>query len=603
MKHEQMTVFSLLAEAAAKWGDLPAMHQPAGGKGDVTYRTVTWTQYRMMVEDCALGLAAIGVKKGDFVAIHSETRMEFYIADMAAMAAGAIAAAMYTSYPVPDQVRTLGAFRPKVLMVENVKSLAAFKAQQGMDANIRLVLLTGEAPDALTLEGLAQLGKAARAEDPEAFAKLQATYTGLDYAMLYMTSGATGEPKMGLYRHYAIRHNIDVAPAVIQLSPLDRTLAYLPSAHITQRLVMEILPLGYGMPVWFSESLSKLPGELRSLKPTFFVAPPRLWERMYVSIQTEVKKKPGILQKLFATALGAGLKISRMEQAGEPVPGWLRTTYGLGDKLIFRSVRERLGGAMRYAISGSAPLSKDVAHFFTAIGIPIVEGYGLTEGGVMCLNPLVRPKIGSIGKVFPTVEVKISEEGELLIKGDLIFAGYLNEEEATAKVLQDGWLHTGDLGEIDRDGFVYITGRKKEVIVSSNGKKIYPARLELLFKKEPIINQVVLIGDKLPFVAALITLNMAAVELLDGIEPYRGRATAEIIEAPPVVKAVKDAVSRVNKDLAPFEQIRKFQILEREFSIDYGEVTPTMKIRRSKVLENYRGVVNHMYAGKEEFAG
>jgi long-chain acyl-CoA synthetase len=592
-----------LANAAADHGDALALSQPLSGKGPTQYKTLTWNQYKNLVEDLALGLNQLGIVKGDFVAIFAETRLEFYLADFATMTAGAIAAALYTSYPVRDQVKTLHNFQPRLLFVETPKLLEEFRSHSDFDQSMQLVLLTGNADGVLTLDGLAELGRDRKASDTQAFEKLQQTYTDQDYAMLYLTSGATGEPKMGLYRHFAMVRNIEIAAKVIHLDSSDRSIAFLPSAHITQRLVMELLPPAFGMPVWFSESLSKLPNELRSIRPTFFVAPPRLWERMYTSIQAEVKKKSGIQQRIFATALGAGMRISRLEQAGEEVPGWLRSAYGLADRIVFSKVRARLGGALRLAVSGSAPLSKDVAHFFTSLGIPIVEGYGLTEGGVMILNPTDRPKIGSIGKVFPEVDVKLSDEGELLVKGDIVFAGYYNDPEATGRVFQDGYLNTGDIAEIDANGFVYITGRKKEVIVSSNGKKIYPARLELLFKKEPLINQVVLVGDRLPFVSALVTIHAAHLETLPGAAELKGKATPDLIQSPLVLAAVKEVVGRINQELAPFEQIRKFQILEREFSVETGEMTATMKIRRGKILENYRTLVNSMYSGKEEFAG
>ena len=233
------------------------------------------------------------------------------------------------------------------------------------------------------------------------------------------------------------------------------------------------------------------------------------------------------------------------------------------------------------AASGAAPLGKDLARFYAAIGMPLIEGYGLTEGGVVCLNPVERPKSGSIGIRMPGVELRLAEDGELLVKSPTLFSGYYDDPAATAAVLRDGWLYTGDIAEIDPEGYVYITGRKKELIVSSNGKKIYPARIELLFKAEPVINQVVLIGDRLPYVTALVTINASEV------------ATSAEAE-------VKKAVARVNRKLAPFEQIRKFRILERDFSIETGELTPTMKVRRNRVLENHRALVSELYMGREE---
>jgi long-chain acyl-CoA synthetase len=262
-------------------------------------------------------------------------------------------------------------------------------------------------------------------------------------------------------------------------------------------------------------------------------------------------------------------------------------------------VRERLGGRIRIAASGAAPLGKDLAEFFSAIGMPLIEGYGLTEGGIVSFNPLDRAKPGSIGKLLPGVEAKLAEDGELLVRSPYLFSGYYKDSEATARVMGDGWLATGDIAEFDADRYLYITGRKKELIVSSNGKKIYPARIEGLFKTEPLINHVMLIGDRLPYVTALFTINSAGAETLKGMEGFKHRGHAAIVKAPAVEAEVRKAVARANKQLPPFEQIRKFRILERDFSIELGELTPTMKIRRSRVLENYRAAISELYMGKE----
>jgi long-chain acyl-CoA synthetase len=254
---------------------------------------------------------------------------------------------------------------------------------------------------------------------------------------------------------------------------------------------------------------------------------------------------------------------------------------------------------MRIAASGAAPLGKELGEFYASIEMPLIEGYGLTEGGVAALNPLDRPKPGSIGKLLPGVEARLADDGELLLKSPCLFSGYYKDPDATAAVLKDGWLYTGDIAEFDSEGYWYITGRKKELIVASNGKKIYPARIETLFKSEPLINHVVLIGDKMPYVSALFTIDPSAAEHLPGMESQRGRSAAEIAAAPPVLAEVQQAVSRVNNKLASFEQIRKFRVLEQDFTIENGEMTPTMKVRRSRVLENNRALVSELYLGKD----
>lgn len=593
-------VYDVLDQAAQKWSDLPALYQPIPSKGGPQYAVTTWTEFRVAVQEIAAGLSALGVQYGDIVALHSETRAEFYLCDFGVMASGATAAALYTSYPVRDQVKKLRTLGCRVVFLENPKTLAAFQAEAKDGLDVRWVIMNGATEGALSLAALRERGRAAMAADPGLFSRLQEQITPPSYAMLYMTSGATGEPKMGLVTHGAITSNIDAARQVLTLTPEDRAVIFLPSAHITQRLALEVLPVLYGMPLWFSEGLSKLPHELKRIRPTFLVAPPRLWERIHASISTEVRKRPALVQKLFHGALGAGLQIARLEQSGAAVPSWLQAARRLGDRLVLRKIRERFGGAVRIAVSGGAPLGRDLALFYAAINMPITEGYGLTEGGITHLNPIGKPRIGSIGKALPTAEAKLGPDGELLLRGPMLFAGYYQDSTATNQVLQDGWLHTGDVAEIDNDGFVFITGRKKEVIVASNGKKVYPARIEALFKLEPLISQILLVGDKMPYVSALFTLNPAVVETLEGMESYRGRSTQEIVSAPPVLAAVKQIVAKVNRQLAPFEQVRQFRILERDFSIDAGEMTPTMKVRRSQVLENYRTLVNELYAGKEE---
>jgi long-chain acyl-CoA synthetase len=535
------------------------------------------------------------------VAIHAETRAEFYLADLGIMANGSIAAALYTTYPVLDQIKNLRASDARAVFVEDAKSMQALLEAAGQPAlPVQWILLTGQAEGALTLDGLRASGREALAGDPRFFERIHAEVRPEDEAILYLTSGATGEPKMGLTTHAALIANVDMGPIALDLTPNDCTIGFLPSAHIAQRVVIELLPIGMGVPVWFSESLAKLPGEMKNIRPTFLLAPPRVWERIFASINAEVKKKSAVARKLFHGAVGLGSEVARLREEGKPVPQWMRNTLKIAERLVFSKIRTRLGGRLRIAASGAAPLGKELGRFYAAIGMPLIEGYGLTEGGVLTLNPLDRPKSGSIGVTLPGVELRLAEDGELLVKSATLFSGYYKDPASTAAVLRDGWLYTGDIAEFDSEKYVYITGRKKELIVSSNGKKIYPSRIEGLFKAEPIVNQIVLIGDRLPFVTALVTVNVSTAEGLKGMEPFKGRRPGEVAGAPPVLTEVQKAVARVNKQLAPFEQIRKFRVLERDFSIETGELTPTMKVRRNRVLENHREVVSELYMGKEE---
>lgn len=592
---EKRTVYRMLRAAAETWNGRPALHQPSG-KG--AYRTWTWTEYLGTAEKVAAALRAAGIRKGDVVGLASETRAEFYLADLGIMTAGAVAAAVYTSLPPAEQVRTLKASQPRAVFVENPKALRALEQAGLAELGVPRILLTGEEESAVPFQEFLAAGERALAADPALIEHIQEEISPADPAILYLTSGATGEPKMGLVSHNAILANCECGPPALPLGENDSALVFLPSAHITQRLVLELLMIRMGVPVWFSEGLSKMPTELRSVRPTFFVAPPRVWERIYSSITTEIRKKPAAVRKLFYMGLGVGSEAARARAQGRQPSAWVKASLRFFDRAVFAKIRGRLGGRIRVAASGAAPLGRDLAEFFSAIGLPLIEGYGLTEGGVVILNPLSNPRPGSIGKPLHGVEARLSEEGELLLRGEMLFSGYFNDPAATAAVLRDGWLHTGDLAEIDADGYVWITGRKKELIVSSNGKKIFPSKIEGLFKLEPLVNQVMLLGDRMPYMAAVFTINPDAAASL-GLVPA-GTPLAEASRAPAVEEEMRRIVAKVNRQLAQFEQVRKFKILDREFSIETGEMTPTMKLRRGKVISNLRDVISELYLGREE---
>ena len=569
------TIPEVLRDTAARYPERLALRQPSG---KATVQTWTWSQYLGAAEEIAAGLRALGIGKGDHVAICSETRAEFYLADQGILTNGSVAAALYPSYPPTELLRTIELSGAKTLFVEDPKMLSALRGA----AVDHFILLTGEADGALSLAALRSHGKYAAEVAPE------------DHAILYLTSGATGDPKRVLVTHHALTANIQMGPHVITLTPDDITVAFLPSAHIAQRVVVELLPILTGTPVSFAESLMKLPGELKSVRPTFFLAPPRVWERMYSSIRAEVQKKPALAQKAFHAAVALGRTAGRLRRAGKRVPLHISLPLALANRLIFEKIRQRLGGRLRVAISGAAPLSAELAEFYEAIGMPLIEGYGLTEGGVTAFNPLKAPRPGSIGKALKGVEFRTTEEGELLIRSPTLSSGYHNDPAATSELIQDGWLHTGDIGTIDAEGYICITGRKKELIVSSNGKKIFPGRVETFFKFEPLISQLVVAGDRLPHLVALFTIQPSIAEAIPGAAGALA-AGVPLHEAPPVIAEVQRIVTRINQQLAPFEQIRRFRILPREFSIEHGEVTATMKVRRKQVMENFRAELDDLY--------
>lgn len=596
-------VFTVLAETEKQFRNAAALHQPKRGKKG-EYDIYSWSDWLRISTEIAAGLATLGMQKGEIACILCETRAEFYLTDIGIMAAGGVSAALYTAYPMPELAANVEASGARFLFVEDEKTLDLLTQaihDHGNQLPEHVILMLDSPSGHYSVSSLRQAGREALGKDPGYFKRLQDAISPDDPAILYLTSGATGQPKMGVTSHRAILANLDMGPIVLPINTEDSTLVFLPSAHIAQRIVLELVPMRMGTPVWFSESLSRLPSDLKTVRPTVFLAPPRVWERMYSTIQTEVRKRPAYAQKVFDVALRLGMKAAKIRQAGGSIPIWLRPLLKAADKAVFATVRERLGGRIRIAASGAAPLGPQLAEFFAAIGMPLIEGYGLTEAGILCFNPLGNPRPGSIGKLLPGVEAKLSADGELLIKSPCMFQGYYRDEAATNSVFdQDGWFFTGDIAEVDRDGYWYITGRKKELIVSSNGKKIYPSRIENLFKMEPMVNHVLLIGDKRPYVTAVLTLNMPQAQSLSATGNGASTDPSTIVDSEPVKAAVREAVNRVNGQLADFERIRRFRILDREFSIEHGELTPTMKLRRARALENHKGLLTDLYPGRED---
>ena len=586
------TVYSLLEEAATAHGELVALHQPVTTTEGRGYRTYSWIEYRTIVREIACGLRAMGVQNGEIVAVGSETRAEFYLLDLGIMANGSTSAALYVNSQAMDQVSALRRCGAKLIFVEDGKIYKALRAAGGAELGAQWVVMSGLIDGVMTLDEVRSRGRAAMLDDPEYFERIRLNVMPEQRAILYLTSGATGEPKFVEVSHASLVANVDIGKKALNMGPKDRVLAFLPSAHIAQRVGIELLPLGLGIPVYFSEGLARMAQEFKSIKPTFFLAPPRVWERVYHSVRTEIQKRGGATKKLFYVAVGMSAAAVKLRAEGKPVPLWMRAPLALFDRLVFSKVRERMGGELTFAVSGAAPLAKELALFYEAIGMPLHEGFGLTEGGILTLNLPGKQRMGSIGPALPGIHLKLADDGELLVSGPTVAMGYFNDAKATADVFRDGWLYTGDIAEIGRDGYVSITGRKKEIIVSSNGKKIYPTRVEELFKTDTLISQMVLAGDGQPHISALFTINAAAA--------VNGQTLEELAESAEVLAAVKKSVRAANAQLAAYEQIKKFRVLPVEFSIEGGELTPTMKVRRSKVLEKFADKVAEMYAAKDD---
>jgi long-chain acyl-CoA synthetase len=421
-----------------------------------------------------------------------------------------------------------------------------------------------------------------------------------DLATLIYTSGTTGDPKGVMLTHANIVSNVHGGLAAFgDIGPADVALSFLPLCHIFERMGGHYLLLQQGVTIAYAESVEKVPANMAEVHPTIMLSVPRLYEKMYARVNEKVAGDSALKQRIFHWALGVGRKHfqARVEHL---TPGaLLRAQHGLADRLVFAKIRERTGGRLRLFISGGAPLAREIAEFFGAVGLLILEGYGLTETSpVIAVNRPDKMKPGSVGPPIPGVEVKIAEDGEILTRGPHVMKGYYNKPEATAEVIdRERWFHTGDVGLVDAEGFLVITDRKKDIIVTSGGKNIAPQPIENQLKTNPLIAEIVMIGNKRNFPSALIVPNFDNLRKWAGVHGVTAASPEELVRDARVVALYDETVKALTKDLAPFERIKKIALLPREFTLEAGELTPTLKVKRRVVEQKYKDVIDRLYEG------
>jgi long-chain acyl-CoA synthetase len=533
------------------------------------WRPVPWEEAAERVDDLAHGLLARGVHKGDRVAVLSRTRLEWILLDWALMSIGAVVVGLYPTSTAKECEYILG----------HCEAVLAFAEDE--DQTRKLVSIRGSLPslrEIIPFDRLPKLeaeGRLARHLHPEPVEED-------DLATLIYTSGTTGPPKGCMLTH---RNLVTAATCVVESlqHPGDVVLLFLPLAHSYGRLAHQAAAFR-GATVAFVADVTRVPEAMSAVRPTILPSVPRVYEKVHANTLGEIERAGGMRRRIGLWALGVGARASRARREGRPVSGALRLQERLADRLVFAKVRERLGGRLRVGISGAAPLSPDVMEFFHALGVPVVEGYGLTEtASSATVNEADDFRIGTVGRTVEGTEVRLADDGEILIRSDSVFAGYYKDPEATADALtEDGWLRTGDVGEIDADGFLRITDRKKDLIITAGGKNIAPQNLENALKASRFVSHAIVVGDRRPYVTALVTLDDAEVAA-SGREPHA---------------LVQGLVDEVNRDRARVEQIKRFVILPRDFSQEEGEVTPTLKLRRNVIHEHFADEIDRLYAGE-----
>jgi len=549
------------------------------------------------VRKATCGLLALGLVKGDRVALLSENRFEWMIADMAILSAGCVNVPIYSTLP-PDQTEyLLSDSEVRAIFVSGPALFAKIAPLRARLPNLQHVFSFDSIPggtDVSTLDELMRRGDAI--DTPSVFDDSVATIAASDWASVIYTSGTTGDPKGAVLTHANFVSNVLSCTEMFHIDSKDCCLSFLPLSHAFERTGGYYAPLSKGATIAYAEGFNTVAENLLEVRPTFFISVPRFFEKIHERINDRVEAGRDVRKKLFSWAVRAGKAYTR-EAMDRRVTGITRLGRFAADTLVLRKIRAQMGGRIRFCVSGAAPLPREIAEFFWAVGLPLLEGYGTTEAApALSLNTLDAFRIGSVGKPLPRVKIRIAEDGEILARGPNIMHGYFRRPDLTAEVIRDGWYHTGDIGHIDPDGYLVITDRKKDLIVTSGGKNVAPQFVERVLKTSDFIAEAVIFGDKRRFISAIIVPNFQRLDefaATAGI-PYGSRA--ELVRHPDVIRKIEEEVRKKGEQLAGFERVRKFVLRDRAFSIEEGDLTPTLKVRRRVVERKLGKEIDALYA-------
>jgi long-chain acyl-CoA synthetase len=569
-------------------------------KKECKYHAVSSLELYEKVKQATAGLVQLGINKGDRIGLLSENRPEWAISDLAILAVGAINVPIYPSLPSTQLEYILNDAGVRALIVSNAQQLEKVLPVLGQipTLSILIVLEGASRSDARILEfqTLLNLGQSALEADRFLYEDSCEQVKGEDLASIIYTSGTTGTPKGVMLSHSNIVSNVLACADVFRIDDTDIALSFLPLCHIFERTV-DYLMIYCGATIAYAETAETVPQNMLEVRPTIVASVPRLFEKMYARIMEAIDKSSSNKKNLTRWALRVGKKQSQLILANRPIPAGLKLSHRLASLLVFSKLQAKLGGRLRYFISGGAPLDKNLAEFFHGVGVLILEGYGLTETSpVIAVNRIESFKFGTVGKPIPNVEVKISDDGEILTRSSSVMIGYYGRQQDTADAIQGGWFHTGDIGHLDQDGFLQITDRKKDLIVTASGKNVAPQKIEGFLKTSPFFLNAIAIGDRRAYLSALV------IPVPDKIITYAKERNlyfnnySELVSSPLIRDFLMEQINLLTRDLAPFEQVKKIVVLENDFTIESGELTPTMKVRRRAIESKYKVLIDKMYA-------
>ncbi len=595
-------IFNFLTGEYEKRNSKPVFKRKVDGK----YTDISYQEFKDQTESFALGLASLGVKRGDKVAIISENRVEWAFSDFAILGLGAVNVPLYpistadTVQYILNDSEAVGVIVSTELHLNKI--LKVRNKLKYLNFIVVMNPVKQERPEKVYMfNEVQEMGREFGKEHLDYYKQQSELNREDDLCTIIYTSGTTGEPKGVLLTHKNIISNVTAVHQIFDIGESDVFLSFLPLSHIFERMAGYYTALAGGSTIAYAEGIEKISTNMLEIKPTLMTAVPRLFERIYSRIIRNIEKEPEKKQKIFRWAIETGKEYVSKKKSPGGVPVGLNLKYKLADKLVFNKIRARTGGNLRFFISGGAALSRELGQFFEAVGLLIIEGYGLTESSpVIAVNRLNDYKFGTVGKPIPGVEVKIAQDGEILAAGPNIMQGYFKKKKETEEVLKDGWLHTGDIGVFDAEGFLIITDRKKHLFKTSGGKYVAPTPIENLFLASKYIDQFVLIGDRRMFLTALVVPDFEALKEYADAHRISYKDEKELVKLKQINDLLEKEFNEFQKKLANFERVRKFTLLEKPFTIENGEVTPSLKIRRKVIEERYRDLIEDMYNAMEK---
>ncbi len=598
---EPETLAELFVRAARKHPHSDALNY----KKDGEWRSISSDEMLARIENIALGLYTLGLRKGDRAALLSANSPEWTLTDAGCQFAGIADVPLYTTL-APNAVEYIikdsGA---RVLFLENSECFNRLKETLDKIPNLEKIILFETADDesenVISLEDLEKAGEKLKAVEPDLLKKLQTAIEPDDLATLIYTSGTTGEPKGVMLSHANIISNLIDAGENYNFNGRDVPLSVLPLSHIFERAAMYVY-VHNGMSVYYAESIEKAAENLREVRPTIFVGVPRIFEKVYSKAKLHAAQSSRLKEKIYDWAIEVGKDYALRTEKRQEIPFFLGAKHTIADRIVFSKFREFFGGRLRFCICGGAALSDDIFLIFKGAGVSIMQGYGLTETSpvISSSNP-INVRLGAVGKAIRNVEIRIAEDGEIETAGPNVMSGYYNKPEATGDAFTaDGWFKTGDIGRIDDDGFLYITDRKKELFKTSGGKYIAPSPIEQAIKTSRFVNQVVLVGSERKFAAALIVPNFEQLANYAKLKNLELKTPTEFCESPRIVNLLEREVEKLTGELSNYEKVKKIALLENELTVEGGELTPTLKVKRRIVNEKYKTVIDKIYADAEK---